>query len=82
MEPEPQTPVAIHHNTHLPPPLPHRDRHALQHARAGQNGQTQTPLLSTRPLVPHTGLPNTTLTCRSLNPDTAYIPHYIYSYLT
>ena len=23
-----------------------------------------------------------TLTCHDLNPDTAYIPHYIYSYLT
>ena len=75
--------MAFHHNAHLALPRPGRSRHLLQHVRTRQNGQAQAPLLPTPPLLPHTGVPNIkTLTCGDLNPDAAYVLHYIYSYLT
>ena len=53
--------MAIHHNTHPTPLRPHRDRNPLQHAPTGQNEQTQKPLLSTPPLVPHARTPDKNL---------------------
>ena len=57
--PDHKPPVAIHHNAHLATPRPCRNCHLLQHVRTRQNGQARAPLLSTPPLLPHTGTPNT-----------------------
>ena len=82
VEPGPQTPVAINHNTHLAPPRPCRNRHGLQHVRTRHNGKHKHPYYPLHHSC-HTPEHRTqTLTCRNLNPGTAYILHHIYSYVT
>ena len=59
VEPGPRTPMAIHHNAHLAPPRPRRNRNLLQHALTSENKQARAPLLSTPQLLRHTRTPDT-----------------------
>ena len=63
-----------HHDTHLAPPDPHRNRHPLQPVRTGQNTQTRAPLSSTPPLLPRTGTTDTDLHVSPPNPGNGLNP--------
>ena len=75
--------MAVHHNAH-PGPAPTRQGWPSVTACKNQAERASPSTPTIRSITPatHWSTEHKTLTCRDLNPDTAYILHYIYSYLT